>query len=165
MLNLKIEMVRDMPYPIRATNGSAGFDIFLPSAIRVYRTKPAMNLETEQPYENGLVPLGFRTKFDHGYMGLLLPRSGLGCKFGVHFRNTAGVIDADFEHEWMGSFRLNSDEYYHDLKAGERVAQIVFMPIAAPDIVEVKQFGEAEFIMVPSFNEQSRNGGFGSTGK
>lgn len=105
------------------------------------------------PGEVAMVPLGFAAEIPPGYAGFVFSRSGLGSKHGVVVAQGVGVIDSDYRGEWMVPLRNLSGEYYY-IQPGERIAQVVFMPVEA-----------ATFTEVEALSETGRgSGGFGSTG-
>lgn len=85
--------------------------------------------------------------------GIILPRSGLGSQHGIVLANLVGLIDSDYQ----GVIKValwNRGSYEYDIQPGERIAQLVFMPIT-----------KAQFQIVDSFIATQRaDGGFGSTG-
>lgn len=127
--------------PTRATNGSAGYDFYIPDS---------MMLLTSQNY---LIPTGIRCKIEPGWVLMLMPKSGLGTKFGLHMINTIGVIDSDYygapnEGHIMAPIRVKKNI---TLKAGDKFIQGVFVPFGT--VTNDIPSGDA------------RHGGFGSTGK
>lgn len=91
---------------------------------------------------------------DPGIVGIVLPRSGLGFKRGIQLRNTAGVIDSNYQGEIKLAIENNGDTVFV-IKPGDRIAQMMFLPIV-----------HASFIEVEEFKESSSRGtnGFGSSG-
>lgn len=126
--------------PVRATAGSAGYDI------------PAPLDFTLAPGETIKLPTGLRARMAKGWVLLLFPRSGLGFKYRVQLNNTVGVIDADYfgaANEGHIFLKLtNAGDRTLSVRAGEGVAQGVFLP-----------FG----ITLDDAAEGVRVGGFGST--
>jgi dUTP pyrophosphatase len=91
------------------------------------------------------------------YCAFILPRSGLSSRFGIVLSNTTGLIDADYQGEIILKMRhQKANGYSVPINPLDRVAQIIFLPIARP-----------EFNFVQEFSEESTRGqsGFGSTGK
>lgn len=88
------------------------------------------------------------------YVGIIVPRSGLGTK-GIVLRNTVGVIDSDYQGEIIVNLH-NVGNDVHYISQGDRIAQLLFVPIA-----------RAEFVVHSEFTHESERGagGFGSTGK
>ena len=131
--------------PARATPGSAGVD------LRALLDQPL----ALSPGETVLVHTGLAIHIkDPGYAALILPRSGLGHKHGIVLGNLVGLIDSDYQGELMISV-WNRGARPFVLEPMERLAQLVVVPVAAP-----------EFRVVDQFTESSRGtGGFGSTGQ
>jgi len=108
-----------------------------------------------------LVPTGVSVKIPTGHAGLLFPRSSL-SKYGITMTNSVGVIDSDYRGEIMASLMFNGapgncNEI--DLLAGERIVQLVVVPIILPAL-EVGNWSDEYW------NDTQRGtGGFGSTGK
>ncbi|MBC8226928.1 MAG: dUTP diphosphatase [Gammaproteobacteria bacterium] len=134
----------DFPLPSYATTGSAGLD------LRACTDKTI----TITPGETILIPTGIAIYIANtGYAAKILPRSGLGHKHGIILGNTVGLIDSDYQGPIMVSCWNRGSEAF-SLNPGERIAQMIFIPIFKPD-----------FELVDSFNETERGtGGFGSTG-
>ena len=103
------------------------------------------------PHCNNLVPTGISMVIPTGYYGRVAPRSGVSVKTGLIVN--AGVIDSDYRGEIKIVFQ-NPTEKYVDIKAGEKVAQLVIEKIALLDVKEVH-----------SLDDTTRgSNGFGSTG-
>jgi dUTP pyrophosphatase len=143
ILNPKVG--RDFPLPSHATEGSAGLD------IRACLNEP---LELAAG-ETSLIPTGLAIYLaDPGYAAMLLPRSGLGHKHGIVLGNLVGLIDSDYQGELMVSC-WNRGTSAFKIEPGDRIAQMVIVPVA-----------QAQFEIVEDFNESDRGAsGFGSTGK
>ena len=106
-----------------------------------------------------LVPTGISISIRRSHVvALLFPRSGLGHKQGLVMGNGTGVIDADYQGEIMvpcWNRNLEMDAKCIVINPGDRIAQMVLMPIFRPQFVEVTEFGD----------ETARaDGGWGSTG-
>lgn len=134
--------------PQRATEGSAAYDI-----VACIDTVQSLS-----PGEVFLMPTGFAISIkDKRYGAFLIPRSGRGVKDGLVLANTIGLIDSDYQDEVkVALWNRNSDESGKivQIKPGERVAQMLFAPVA-----------EAQWSVVDQFSTDSdRKGGFGSTG-
>ena len=90
---------------------------------------------------------------DPGLAGLILPRSGLGHQHGVVLGNLIGLIDSDYQGELRISC-WNRSQTTYSIQPGERIAQLLLIPVLTPELVQVDEFVESE-----------RGGaGFGSTG-
>ena len=130
--------------PAYATNGSAGLD------LRAC-TNQAITLS---PGNTKLIPTGIAIHIGHpGLAALILPRSGLGHKHGIVLGNLTGLIDSDYQGQLFVSC-WNRGQTTFIIEPGERIAQLVFVPVV-----------QAEFNIVSSFEQSERaQGGFGSTG-
>lgn len=126
--------------PFYATPDSAGIDLKASKGI-------IMN-----PHERVKIPLGVRVAIPKGHVGLLIGRSSMGAK-GIAVSNAVGVIDADYRGEIM-ALLTNTNNHTVTIMEGDRVAQLLIMPIVQPKIVRVD-----------SLDTTTRGeGGFGSTG-
>ncbi|MEM7027226.1 MAG: dUTP diphosphatase [Pseudomonadota bacterium] len=149
MKKIQIKLIDDrlgdaLPLPQYATDGSAGLDIC--ACI-----KESITLS---PGQTELIPAGFAIYIgDPNYAAVLLPRSGLGHKHGIVLGNLTGLIDSDYQGEvFVSCWNRGAEEF--TIQAGDRIAQMVIVPVA-----------QAEFEFVTSFDETERGvGGFGHTG-
>ncbi len=146
-IQLKIldERVGDaIPLPHYATGGSAGLD------MRACIDAPL----PVAPGETVLVPTGLAIYIgDPSLAAVLLPRSGLGHKHGLVLGNLTGLIDSDYQGQVFISC-WNRGNAAYTVQPGERIAQMVFVPVA-----------QVEFALVDEFDETERGaGGFGSSG-
>ena len=132
------------PLPSYATPGSAGLDL---------RAMLQEDL-TLQPGETVLIPTGLAIhSADPGLAALILPRSGLGHKHGIVLGNLVGLIDSDYQGELMVSC-WNRGQAAFTLAVGERLAQLVLVPVV-----------QAHFELVEQFDDSQRGaGGFGHSG-
>mgnify|MGYP000069371725 CR=1 FL=1 len=137
------ERLKDQP-PAYATSGSAGLDL---------RAMLQEDL-TLQPGETVLIPTGLAIHIaDPGLAALILPRSGLGHKHGIVLGNLVGLIDSDYQGELMVSC-WNRGQAAFTLAVGERLAQLVLVPVV-----------QAHFELVEQFDDSQRGaGGFGHSG-
>ncbi len=135
-----------IPLPRYATSGSAALDLHacLETAITVV------------PGETVTIPSGIAIGIhDPGLVAILAPRSGLGIKHGIVLANTIGVIDSDYQGEIKVGIRNQGGEPY-TIEPGERICQMLFMPVVRASLRVVEQFSE----------ESARGaGGFGHTGR
>jgi len=135
---------RDFPLPDYATASSAGMDLrALCDGTLVLA-----------PGEAQLVPTGMAIHIgDPGLCAVILPRSGLGHKQGLVLGNLVGLIDADYQGPLMVSL-WNRGGNKQSIEVGDRIAQLVFMPVA-----------RVRFTVVEQFEQSARGvGGFGHTG-
>jgi len=135
----------EFPLPHYATDGSAGMD------MRAMLDEP---LEIA-PGATHLLPTGVAIHIgDPSLAAVLLPRSGLGHKKGIVLGNLVGLIDSDYQGQVFVSCWNRSDEAF-SVQVGERIAQMVFIPVV-----------QAELSIVEEFEDSHRGeGGFGHTGK
>jgi dUTP pyrophosphatase len=136
---------REIPLPEYQTPGSAGLD------LRACLDEAAML----QAGDTLLVPTGMAIHIaDPGLAAVILPRSGLGHKHGIVLGNLVGLIDSDYQGQlFVSVWNRGSDAFTIDV--GERIAQLVLVPVV-----------QAKFNLVESFDESERGaGGFGSSGR
>lgn len=130
--------------PTKGSEAAGGYDLYMPAPGRIPRSEVAVS---------ALVGLGFAAKVPDGHVALILPRSGVGAKFGVELRNTVGVIDADYTGEWMVAAKQKEGQEIN-WSAGDRLYQFVIVPVASVEPREVDELPVTE----------RGAGGFGSTG-
>ena len=133
-----------IPLPYYATEGSAGLDMraCIDEALTV------------NPGETILVPTGLAIHVaDPALAAVLLPRSGLGHKHGLVLGNLTGLIDSDYQGQvFISCWNRGSNAY--EVQPGERIAQMVFVPVE-----------QVEFKVVEEFDTSDRGaGGFGHSG-
>lgn len=135
----------EIPLPERATTGSAGVDlracldaplVLEPGACELIGTGLAIHLD------------------DPGLAAMLLPRSGLGHKHGIVLGNLVGLIDSDYQGELKVSL-WNRGEAAFCIEPGDRIAQLVVVPVVPASFEVVENFGASE----------RGAGGFGHTGR
>ena len=143
MNQLRVEITsRTARPPIRATTASAGLDLSLPADVTLRNRTITV------------VELPYKVAIPDGYVGLLALRSSLGAR-GITIPNSVGVIDSDYRGNLKLPLSLLHDSGPTILRAGERVAQLVLLPVALPMPVEADI----------NADETSRGaGGLGSTG-
>jgi dUTP pyrophosphatase len=131
--------------PQLATEGSAGMDLraCLDAAL------------TLAPGDTQLIPTGVAIHIgDPGLAAVILPRSGLGHKHGIVLGNLVGLIDSDYQGQLLVSCWNRGKESFN-IQPGERIAQLVFVPVV-----------RAQFDIVNEFAASERgSGGFGHTGR
>jgi len=135
---------KSIPLPHYATDGSAGLD------MRACINEPL----TVGPGDTELVPTGLAIHIgDNRLAAVLLPRSGLGHKHGLVLGNLTGLIDSDYQGQVFISCWNRSSKVY-EIKPGERIAQMVFVPVE-----------QVRFELVEEFRDSDRgDGGFGHSG-
>ena len=136
---------QEFPLPRYETTEAAGLD------LRACVTEAL----TIQPGETHLIPTGISIYIANPHIAaVILPRSGLGHKHGLVLGNLVGLIDADYQGPLMVSC-WNRGNAAYTVQPGDRIAQLVFLPIV-----------RAEFNVVNEFSATERGtGGFGSSGK
>ena len=144
-INVKIKLTRGAVCPEYATEGSAAVDLramideaytLAPGERHVFTTGIAIAPETK------------------GVVAIVAGRSGLGVKHGISLANGIGVIDSDYRGEIHVGLLNKSDEPY-TVNPGDRIAQMMFMPVMAVNFIESLELDETD----------RGAGGFGSTGK
>ncbi len=135
----------EYPLPKYATRGSAGID------LRACLDAP---LEL-RPGDTQLIASGIAVYIeDPGYAAMVLPRSGLGHKHGIVLGNLVGLIDSDYQGQLMVSC-WNRGSTTFTIQPGERIAQLVVVPVLQVEFDVVKEFAATE----------RGAGGFGSSGR
>jgi deoxyuridine 5'-triphosphate nucleotidohydrolase len=136
---------KEFPMPHYATDGSAGMDMraCLDESVEI------------APGETQLIPTGLAIHIeDAGLAAMLLPRSGLGHKHGIVLGNLVGLIDSDYQGQVFVSCWNRGSETF-TVQPGERIAQMVIVPVV-----------HADFEVVDEFITSDRGaGGFGHTGR
>lgn len=128
--------------PAYAHPGDAGADLVAAEAVRL------------GPGERAVVGTGVRIALPDGHVAFVVPRSGLAAQHGITIVNAPGTIDAGYRGE-IKVVLLNTDrDHAHDIVVGDRVAQLIVMPVP-----------RAVFVPVETLPQSARgDGGFGSTG-
>lgn len=136
---------KEIPLPRRSTDGSAGVD------LRACLDAPL----TLSPGECELIHTGIAIHLEEpGLAAVILPRSGLGHKHGIVLGNLVGLIDSDYQGELLISCWNRGSKPFR-IEPGERVAQLIIVPVV-----------QVDFEVVESFAESARGaGGFGHTGR
>lgn len=135
----------EFPLPEYATSGSAGMDLraCLDTPIKLAAG------------ETQLIPTGIAIHIgDPNIAAVILPRSGLGHKHGVVLGNLVGLIDSDYQGQLFISCWNRSDEAF-TVSPGERIAQLVFVPVIQASLQQVDDFNQS----------QRGEGGFGHSGR
>jgi dUTP pyrophosphatase len=150
MRNIQLKILderigNEFPLPHYATTGAAGMD------LRACLYEPLEIL----PAETRLIPTGIAVHIaDPTLAAVLLPRSGLGHKHGIVLGNLVGLIDSDYQGQiFVSCWNRGSTSFV--VEVGERIAQMVFVPIA-----------QVAFELVDEFKTSHRGeGGFGHSGR
>ena len=130
-----------LPLPVRARRGDAGVDLFAAEAV------------TLGPGERATVGTGVAVAIPEGWAGLMAPRSGLAQRHGLGIVNAPGVVDSGYRGE-IRVILVNHGSTPVSLARGDRVAQLLVVPVGVEDLVEVEELPPSE----------RGAGGFGSTG-
>jgi dUTP pyrophosphatase len=142
-MNLRIARLDERArLPTRAHDGDAGLDL--------YALEPVVLAAGER----ASVPTGIAVEIPPGHAGLVLPRSGLAARHGISVVNAPGLIDSGYRGE-VRVLLLNTDRARpFELDGGDRIAQLVLVPVALPTPTEVDALSDSE----------RGAGGFGSSG-
>ncbi len=132
----------EIELPKRSTTGSCGYDFTLPYDLDIFEGE-----FDDYPIQ----PTGIRCKIEEGYFLQLVPKSGIGTKYGFRFRNTVGIIDSDYYNSDNEGHIKFSVEVEKDLQlgTGDKIFQGIFLPYYLAEEEPPKAI---------------RNGGHGSTG-
>ena len=146
MDKLKIKKLRDNArIPFRATSGSAGMDLY------ACLDEPL----TLEGGDKAVIPTGIAIELPSPELGaFVFARSGLAIKHGIGLLNSVGVIDSDYRGEICVGV-INQLKEAYTITPGERIAQLVIMPVSLIETEEADELGSTE----------RGEGGFGSTGK
>jgi dUTP pyrophosphatase len=148
VVKVRIKRVRpqedaELPPPRYMTEKSSGMDLYAAVKEEIFLN----------PGQRRLIPTGIAVSVPEGYEAQVRPRSGLALKDGISLANTPGTIDADYRGE-IGVLLINLGERPFQVKRGDRIAQMVIVPVA-----------KAELEWVEDLDETPRSGGgFGHTG-
>lgn len=126
--------------PKKGSEEAAGIDLFAPEDGIV------------EPLQRKVIKLGIKGEFPKGFTAILWDRSGLAAKQGITV--LGGLVDSDYRGEWMVTLFNTTGESFR-FKAGERICQVVFLPIPSVEVVISKDLSESK----------RGEGGLGSTGK
>lgn len=144
-MKVKIQYLNEKAIkPEYATAGSAGMDLCA-----------AMDNPVELRVGGRvMIPTGIAMQIPEGYGGFIFPRSGLAYKKGISMANCVGVIDSDYTGEIQVVLH-NISGHDYTVNPGDRIAQIVFLPVGMAELCEVEELEET----------RRGTGGFGSTGE
>lgn len=134
----------DIPLPYFATDGAAAMD------LHACLDAPL----TLAPGERKMVPSGIAVAIPDGHVGIIAIRSSMGAKHGINMANSIGVIDSDYRGP-LSMCIVNLSDASYTIEPGDRVAQLMILPVARPTLKLVEELPQTE----------RGQGGFGSTGK
>jgi dUTP pyrophosphatase len=132
----------ELPVPQYAHPGDAGLDLF------------AADTTVLAPGERALMPCGVAVAIPEGHVGLVHPRSGLAVDHGLTLLNAPGTIDSGYRGE-LKVLLINHGQEPVEVRHGQRIAQLLLMPVALVDVREVDRLDSTA----------RGTGGFGSTGR
>jgi dUTP pyrophosphatase len=136
-------LTADAREPTRAHDGDAGLDLYAAESTRL------------EPGQRASVGTGIAVAIPEGHAGLVLPRSGLAARHGISVVNAPGLIDSGYRGE-VRVLLLNTDRSESfDVEVGDRIAQLLVTPFAAPDLEEAGDLDQTVRGV----------GGFGSSGR
>lgn len=140
-MKLKIKKLHpNAKIPSYAHHGDAGFDLYVPEPI------------TLQPGDRKTIPLGIAVEIPDGYVGLMFDKSSLSHKQGL--KTFGNVIDSGYRGEIHAGL-INQSNQTQTLEAGQKIIQMLIMPVITVDIEEVETLSESK----------RGDGAFGSSGK
>jgi len=124
----------EIPLPEHATSGSAGMDL----------RACLDNTITLKPGDTELIPTGISIHIgDPKLAATILPRSGLGHKHGIVLGNLVGLIDSDYQGQlFVSCWNRGNTEF--TIEVGDRIAQLVFIPVVQVDFEQVEEFDDSE---------------------
>ena len=142
-MNISLQMLdTELPMPQRAHDGDAGLDLFARYPVIL------------EPGQRRIVDTGVVVAIPIGHAGLMIPRSGLAAGRGITVINSPGLIDAGYRGE-LRVILLNQGDERVEIRRGDKVVQLVIIPIVTPGVEVVEEL-----------DETSRGAeGFGSSGR
>lgn len=133
----------DLPLPVTAHSGDAGVDLHSREDVLIAAAGGRK-----------LVPTGIAVAIPSGYVGLVVPRSGLAIKHGVTLLNTPGIIDSGYRGE-LKVVMINTDPTSdYQVTRGDRIAQLV-----------IQRIEKVKWSVVDELDDNDRGGGFGHSGR
>ena len=165
-MEIKVKRINEKAIlPIKATDGSAGYDLFAYRLVDIYSGNEKVddeklkNIKEKEHFflragERALVSTGLIMEIPKGYVGNIRPRSGKALKQGLMVANSPGTIDSDYRSE-VGVILYNPTQRLLKVELGEKIAQLVITTHEEVNFTETKELTETE----------RGAGGFGSTGK
>jgi dUTP pyrophosphatase len=143
-MELKFQILSEAAtLPTRAHEGDAGLDLHSAQAAHI------------GPGERWQLSTGLAVEIPEGHAGFVLPRSGLALRYGISLVNAPGLIDSGYRGEIGVLLQNNDPAEIFRVEPGDRIAQLVVLPIATLEPVVVDQLGETA----------RGAGGFGSSGR
>ena len=147
MTKLKLRFKKFLPnaqMPLRATDGAAGYDLFAATEeVKSEITGPMVEYNT-----------GVGVKIPEGYVGIIAPRSSVATKTTLMLANSVGIIDSDYTGEISFKFRQVNPAFAKKYKVGERIGQLLVVPVMELELEEVDELPETK----------RGSGSYGSTG-
>lgn len=145
-MELKVKLDKGAKMPTRAHDWDGGLDIYSPESIILYAG------------DSVAIDTGVHIEIPKGYCGMLASKSGLNVRYGI---TGEGIID----HGYTGSicvklYNNSKDEKYHFFEKGDKLIQLLIVPIATPVLVEVETIAE-----LYGGETERGEGGFGSSGR
>lgn len=131
----------DLPMPQHAHPGDGGVDLYAREAVTLDAGAWAA------------IPTGVAVAVPDGFVGLISPRSGLAVRHGISLVNTPGILDSGYRGE-IKAILINHGDESVTFERGDRIAQLVVVPVVEQEFVEVEELPDSE----------RGDGGFGSTG-
>ena len=136
--------------PSRGSEHAAGYDLRCSMFMGEQEPPPTITIATG---DTMVIDTGFAWEIPNGFVGMVCSRSGLAAKHGVFVANAPGQIDPDFRDQ-VKVILFNSSRHPFQIRHGDRIAQMVIVPISNPELVEVVHIS----------NTKRGTGGLGSTG-
>ena len=133
---------RELPTPRRAHATDAGLDLY------------ARNPIVLEPGQRATVDTGVAVAIPPGHAGLVTARSGLAARNGIGVVNSPGLVDAGYRGE-LRAVLINHGQERVEIKRGDRIAQLVIVPVATPEVTVVDELDSTD----------RGAGGFGSSGR
>ena len=133
MTELPVRRLRDdAVVPTQAYAGDAGLDLAACERVEL------------GPGERAVVPTGLAVAVPEGYAGFVQPRSGLAAEHGLTILNTPGLIDSGYRGELRVVIHNTDRSAPFVVEPGMRIAQLVVLPVASVDLVEVEELPQSE---------------------
>jgi len=150
-LQLKVKLLRDGALlPTRGTPGSAGLDLYYCPSQNLAEL-PCIPLD---PGSRAGLTTGIAVEIPPGYVGQVVPRSGLAARHGISVLNSPGIIDSDYRGEVVVILH-NPGAAAYAVQPGDRIAQLLVLPVPNVEVVQVEELSPTE----------RGAGGMGSTGR